>query len=271
MHEEAAVPLHTGRSMPLLGLGTWELTEDTAGTVEFALARGYRMIDTAGDYGSQEGIGEALRRTDVPRERIFLVAKVEEDEDAFEATRRYLGEMRQEYADMMLIHRPPPEGVGERLWEGLARAREEGLTREIGVSNYSTGQLDRLTEAAGEVPAVNQIEWTPFGWSREMLAYCREHAIVIQAYSPLTRGERLYDDKLRRLAKAREVTPAQIMIRWNLQRGVVPLPKANQRDHLLENLAALDLELEEGEMEALDDMNESYSALGFSLSYLSRG
>ncbi len=268
MDRHSTLPLHTGREMPVLGLGTWELTDDTAGTVEYALERGYRMIDTAVDYGSQPGIGEALERTDRARDEIFLVAKVEEDEEAYDATRRYLDEMRQEYADLMLIHRPPPGGVGEEIWEGLVRARDDGLTRDIGVSNYSIRQMDRLVESTGEVPVANQIEWTPFGWSPDMLEYCRERSIVIQSYSPLTRADRLDDEELTEMAAEYDRTPAQLLLRWNLQKGVVPLPKANRKDHLVENVGAFDFRISEDDMEALDDLNEHYSSLGSSPQYL---
>jgi 2,5-diketo-D-gluconate reductase A len=268
LEARSTVPLRTGRDMPVIGLGTWELTDDTAGAVEHALARGYRMIDTAVDYGSQSGIGEALRRTDVPRREIFLVAKVEEDEDALEATERYLGEMRQEYANLMLIHRPPPEGAGVELWNGLIRAREEGLATDIGVSNYTLAQIDALVNATGETPVVNQIEWTPFGWSPEMLDGCRERGIVIQGYSPLTRARRLDDERLSALAEKHGRTPAQLLLRWSLQQGVVPLPKANRGEHMEENLGAFDFQLADADMGALDELNEQYSALGASPQYL---
>lgn len=268
MDSRSTLRLHTGRSMPVLGLGTWELTKDTAGTVEAALRLGYRMIDTADDYGSQPGIGEALRRTEVPRDAIYLVAKVEEDEDGYDSTRKSLREMDQDYADLVVIHRPPEEGVGADIWEGLVRAREEGLTRDIGVSNYSIDQIDRLVDATGEVPAVNQIEWTPFGWSRAMLRYCDEHDIVIQAYSPLTRAERLDDERLRAIASDHGRTPAQLLLRWALQLGVVPLPKANRRDHLEENLGAFEFELNEDAMDELGAWNEHWSALGTAPQYV---
>lgn len=268
MDTRSTRPLRTGREMPVLGLGTWELTRDTADAIRHALDVGYRMIDTAVDYGSQEGIGEALRRTEVPRSEIFLVAKVEEDDDAFEATRRYLGEMRQEYADLMLIHRPPEDGVGEGLWEGLVQARDEGLAREIGVSNYSIEQLERLTAAVGEAPVVNQIEWTPFGWSPEMLEHCRDRDIVIQGYSPLTRAERLDDDRLTRLAREYDATPGQLLLRWALEQGTAPLPKANGRDHMEENLGAFGVRLDDAGMKELDALNEEWSALGDAPQYL---
>jgi 2,5-diketo-D-gluconate reductase A len=265
MNNQSTITLRTGARMPVLGLGTWELTDDTAGTVAHALDRGYRMIDTACDYGSQPGIGEAIRRRGM-RKEIYLVAKVEETDDAYQATRKYLGEIGTEYADLMLIHRPPDEGVGEALWSGLVRARKEGLARDIGVSNYSIQQLQELARATGEIPAVNQIEWSPLGHSNSMLEFCRDQGIVIQAYSPLTRAERLDDARLKGIAARYGRTPAQLLIRWNLQLGTVPLPKANRKKHLEENIDVFEFEITDADMSALRGLNEHYSSLG-SLSY----
>lgn len=260
--------LRTGRAMPVMGLGTGKLTDDTAGAVEEALRLGYRLIDTSGDYGTQPGIGEALRRSGVDRQEIYLVTKVEKDEDAYAATRRNLDELAQDYADLILIHSPPEEGAGVELWKGLIRARGDGWIRDIGVSNYSVDQIEELVEATGETPVVNQIEWSPFGWSREMLNYCRERRIVIQAYSPLTRTDRLGDGQLAEIAAVYGKTPAQILIRWNLQHGVVPLPKANRKDHQVENLDVFDFEISEAHMEALGQRNEHYSTFASSLPYV---
>lgn len=267
MDTNTTVQLRTDGAMPVLGLGTWQLTDNTAATVRAALELGYRMIDTSGDYGTQPGIGEALRTTDVPREEIYLVTKVEEHEDAYEATRRNLDELGVERADLVLIHRPPPEGAGQELWEGLLRAREEGLAGDIGVSNYGTDLLDELIRSSGETPAVNQIEWSPFGCSREVLDWCRDHGIVIQAYSPLTRGRRLDDPKLEAIAERHSKTPAQVLLRWNVQMGTVPIPKANQRAHLEENLGIFDFRLADEDLQELNALNEQASSLG-SLAYL---
>jgi 2,5-diketo-D-gluconate reductase A len=262
MRNDSTVELRSGRSMPVLGLGTWQLNDDTAGTVEEALQLGYRMIDTSGDYGTQPGVGEALRRTDLDRGDIYLVTKVEEDEDAYEATRRNLDELGLEYADLMLIHRPPRTGAGRELWEGLIRARDEGLAVDIGVSNYTSERIDELIRTTGETPAVNQIEWSPFGWSPEMLDFCGQHGIVIQAWSPLTRTRRLDNERVRSVAASHDRTPAQVLLRWSVQRGTVPLPKANRRDHLAENLEALDFDLSTDDLDVLNSLNERYSSLG---------
>lgn len=260
--------LRTGNRMPVLGLGTWQLTRDTARTVEAALDMGYRMIDTSSDYGTQPGIAEALRSSDVPRDDIYLATKVELHEGAYEATKDRLRELDVDRVDLMLIHHAPASGAGIDLWQGLQRARDEGLTADIGVSNYSIEQIDAIVESSGEVPAVNQIEWSPFGWSREMLDYCNRHDVVVQAYSPLTRARRLDDDVLGEVAARHGRTPAQTLIRWNLQLGVVPLPKANELDHQRENLGVFDFELSDEDMTRLEECNEHYSSLGGSLAYV---
>lgn len=267
-HPSDTVSLHTGRRIPVLGLGTWKLTQDTAATVEAAIRMGYRMIDTSGDYGTQPGIAEGLRRSEIDPDEIYMVTKIEEDEDAFEATKDRLRELDLDRVDLMLVHRPPPSGAGVDLWRGLQRARDEGLTADIGVSNYSAEQIDELISATGETPTVNQIEWSPFGWSEDMLEYCNRHDIVIQAYSPLTRAERLDDGALTEIAADHGKTPAQTMIRWSMQLGVVPLPKANQMEHLRENLEVFDFQLFVESMTRLGACNEQFSALGKSLAYI---
>jgi 2,5-diketo-D-gluconate reductase A len=256
-----AIELRSGNRMPPLGLGSWMLTSQTSERVGQALALGYRMVDTSGDYQTQKGIGKAIRESGIPRSDLYLVTKVEEDDDGYEATVKNLEELRLEYADLVLIHRPPEKNAGEEIWEGLMRAREEGLARDIGVSSYKVEQIKELSENTGEVPAVNQIEWTPFGHSLDMLSYCRANGIVVQAWSPLTRGKRLDDEKLSALAAKYGKSPAQVLIRWDLQHGVVPLPKAQRADHQRENLEVFDFELEAPDMATLDTLNQHFSAL----------
>jgi 2,5-diketo-D-gluconate reductase A len=262
MDARSTLPLRSGNRIPVFGLGTWQLTDHTADTIARALELGYPMIDTSSDYGTQPGIGAAIRRVGAPRDSFYLVAKVEETDDAYQATRDNLAELGLDYADLMLIHRPPEDGVGAGLWEGLREARDDGLTKDIGVSNYSMEQIRALVAATGETPAVNQVEWSPFGYSTEMLQACRKEDIVIQAYSPLTRATRLDSRTLGSVAERYGKTPAQILIRWNLQRGTVPIPKANRTDHLEENIRVFDFELDEEDLTALEGLNEEYSSLG---------
>lgn len=248
--------------MPILGLGTWRLTRDTARVVADALNIGYRLIDTSGDYGTQPGIGQGIKMSGVKREDIYVVTKVEETDDSYKAVQKNLSELGLEYADMVHIHRPPASGFGLELWEGLRRAKAEGLTRHTGVSNYSIELIQELIEVTGEVPLANQLEWTPFGHSEEMFAFCQQNAIIIQAYSPLTRGEKLDDPTLNAIAAAQGKTVAQVLIRWNIQLGTVPLPKANSTEHLRENFDVFDFELSDDDMAALNGLNEGYSAFG---------
>ncbi|WP_353644387.1 aldo/keto reductase [Mesorhizobium sp. WSM2239] len=262
MDPKSEIALHTGNKMPVLGLGTWQLTNDTAGTVAAALELGYRMIDTSGDYGTQPGIADGINQSGVERADFYLVTKVEEAGDAYQATLKNLDELQLDYADLMLIHRPPRTGAGEDLWRSLIRAKADGLAKDIGVSNYSIELIDTLIDATGEVPTVNQIEWSPFGYSDGMLRYAQEKHIAIQAYSPLTRTRRLRDETLAGIAAKYGKSPAQVLIRWNLQRSTVPLPKANQRQHLEENIDVFDFDIGERDLEVLNRLNEQYSSLG---------
>ena len=268
MNLESTVKLKSGNKMPVLALGTWELTKNTADIVAEALTIGYTMIDTSRDYGTQPGIGEGIKKSGVGRNEFYLTTKVEEDDDAYEATKKDLAELDLEYADLMLIHRPPNQGSGEKLWEGLIRAKTEGLARDIGVSNYPVEKIEALIKDSGEIPAVNQIEWTPFGYDTEMFEYCQNMNIIIQAYSPLTRGERLDDETLVDIANMHGKTPAQVLIRWNLQLGIVPILKANSPDHLHDNIDVFDFKLSRNDMARLNDLNEEYSALGQKPAYM---
>lgn len=262
MNQNSTVSLRTGNPMPVLGLGTWQLLHNTVDTVSYALKLGYKLIDTSSDYGTQPGIGEAIKNSGVDRKEIYLTTKVEETDDAYERTKTNLEELGLEYVDLTLIHRPPLFGAGEKLWQGLLTAKEKGLTKDIGVSNYSIALINRLIKTSGETPAVNQIEWSPFGYSENMKEYCQDNKIIIQAYSPLTRGRRLTDRTLIEVAQKYDKTPAQILIRWNLQSGTVPLPKANQKKHLEEDIAVFDFDISEEDMQRLNNLNENYSVFG---------
>lgn len=261
MNLNSKVSLHTGRQMPIIGLGTWKLKNDTANIIDKALKMGYPMIDTSGDYGTQPQIGQGISSSGVERQSFYLVTKVEEDDEAYDATKKNLSELGLEYADLMLIHRPPRTSAGEELWRQLIKTKREGLSKDIGVSNYSVEQIEELVEATGVWPVVNQIEWSPFGHSEEMLDFCNDNNIIIQAYSPITRAEKLDDDKLTEIAEHYDKTPAQILIRWNLQLGTVPLPKANSPAHLKDNINVFDFELSDEDMATLGNCNELYSAL----------
>jgi len=237
------------------------LTSHTTESVQHAFELGYCMVDTSSDYMTQPGIGKALRRYDRPRASLFISMKVEPEDNGYEATRRNLEELKLAYVDLVLIHRAPEKGVGEKLWEQLMRARADGLTRDIGVCSYKIAQLKTLAESTGEMPAVHQLEWSPFGHSLDMLSFCRAQEIVLQAYSPLTRGKRLKDERLVEIAGKYGKSPAQVILRWDLQHGVVPIPKAYREDHQRQNLDIFDFALDDIDMGTLDGLNEQFSAL----------
>jgi diketogulonate reductase-like aldo/keto reductase len=266
MDLNSKLTLNTGRKIPIMGLGTWELTSDTADVISYALALGYPMIDTSSDYGSQPGIGEGIKKSGETRESFCIVTKVEETDDAYDRVKSNLSELQLEYADLMLIHRPPENGVGEDLWEDLIKAQKEGLVKDIGVSNYRSDQIDKLIEASGITPVVNQIEWTPFGHSDEMKKYCDGKKILIMVYSPLTRETKI-DTRLKKMADKYSKTCEQMLIRWNIQQGVIPIPKANEKEHLEEDIDVFNFEITEKDIQLLNSFNEDYSALG-SLPYI---
>jgi 2,5-diketo-D-gluconate reductase A len=259
--------LNSGNTIPVMGLGTWKLLNNTANTVLYAIQQGYKLIDTSSDYGTQPAIGEAIKKTGVSRDELYIITKVEETDNAYQASQKYIEEMNLEYANLILIHRPPLTGAGIDLWKRLIKAKNDGFTHDIGVSNYSARQIDQLIYETGEVPVVNQIEWSLFGHSQKMLEYCQDKNIVIQAYSPLTRAKRLDEKNLKQIALKYNKSPAQILIRWNLQQGTIPIPKANQKTHLEENLNVFDFEINQKDIETLNGLNEHYSSLGF-LPYL---
>lgn len=262
MDKRSTMQLHTGNSIPVMGLGTWQLTDDTADTIAYALELGYPMIDTSSDYGTQAGVGVGIKKSGIRRKDVYVVTKVEETDDAYERAQSNLDELQLDYVDLLLIHRPPPKGAGEELWEGLIRAKDEGFTRDIGVSNYPVELMQKLIAFSDEVPVINQIEWSPFGYSDEMVKYCKDNNIIIQAYSPLTRGKRLNDPALQQSAAKHDKSPAQVLLRWNLERGSIPIPKANQKKHLEENINVFDFELSKEDIQLLSNLNEQFSSLG---------
>lgn len=262
MDNQPPLTLLSGNQIPPLGLGTWQLDQDTSDTVAQALNLGFRLIDTSSDYGTQPGIGEGIKQSGLEREEVFVVTKVEETDDAYERAKSNLEELQLDYVNLLLIHRPPQDGsAGESLWDGLRRAKQEGLTRDIGVSNYSIPQLQKIIDT-GEAPVVNQIEWSPFGHSEAMRQFAMENDIVIMAYSSLTRTTKLDNEVVGRIANKYKKTPAQIMLRWNIDQGTIPLVKANESEHLQEDINVFDFSLSDEDISALNDLNENYSSLG---------
>lgn len=258
---ESRIPLNDGRSIPVLGLGVWQAApgKETRRAVGYALEIGYRLIDTARMYGNEKDVGAAVRESGIPRDAIFVTTKLWNDEHGYEAALRAFEKSRQalglEYVDLYLIHWPVPR-LRHESWKALLKLRDDGLARSIGVSNYTIRHLQELLPASPIPPAVNQVEFHPFLYQRELLEFCRSHAIQLEAYSPLARGRRLDHPVIREIAARYTRTPAQILIRWSLQHGLVVIPKSSRPERIRENAAVFDFELKPEDMVRLDSLDE---------------
>jgi diketogulonate reductase-like aldo/keto reductase len=256
-----SIRLNNGVELPQVGLGVYQAArgEETRRAVREALALGYRHVDTARAYGNERNVGEALRESGLPRDEVFVTTKLWNDDQgydaalaAFDDSLRRLG---LEVLDLYLVHWPVP---GKRLdsWRALERVARDGRVRAIGVSNFMPHHLDELLARAEIVPAVNQIEVSPFLQQREARAASERRGIVVEAYSPLTKGQRLGDPVVGRVAREAGRTPAQVLLRWGIQHGMVVLPKSVHPPRIAENAALFDFALSPAAMAELDALEE---------------
>ena len=265
MSQVPAVTLSHGAVMPRLGLGTSPMNNaDAERAVSVALELGYRLVDTAENYRNEVGVGRALRG--VPRDEVFLTSKfnkrwhsVEGPRVAFEASAEKLGV---EYLDLLLIHWPnPQQDRYVDAWRGLIALREAGLVRAIGTSNFKPAHLQRLIDETGEAPEVNQVQLSPVWAKAAEREFHAAHGIVTEAWSPLGKGtELLSHPTVQDVAKAHGRSPGQVILRWETQQGVVPIPKSSDRGRLEDNLAVFDFDLTDAELatlSALDDTAKS--------------
>lgn len=249
------VKLDVGTSMPLVGFGTWRLRGDEAyRAVRVALDAGYRHLDTATMYGNEAQVGRALRDSGVPRERVFLTTKLPAERRGREAATlaASLRELGVDAVDLWLIHWPPG-GAAPQVWRELLAAQQAGRARAVGVSNYSLGQLDELTTATGRTPAVNQIRWGPSLYDAATAAGHRERGVVLEGYSPF-RSTDLADPVLTAVAKVHGVEPAQVVLRWHVQHGVVVIPRSSRPERIRANADIGGFALTDEEMAAIDGL-----------------
>ncbi|HTT72586.1 MAG TPA: aldo/keto reductase [Thermoplasmata archaeon] len=254
------VRLNQGTEIPWVGLGVFlsEPGPTTERAVRAALAAGYRMIDTAAMYRNEEDVGRAVRASGLAREEVFVTTKLWFSEQGYEsalrAGRESLARLGLGYIDLYLIHWPRAPTPQHRLdsWRALERLREEGVCRAIGVSNYAIRHLEELAAVATVVPAVDQVEMHPWVYDPELIAYLDAHGIRTEAYSPLTRGRSLNDPTVGAIAAARGRSPAQVLIRWGLQHGIVEIPKSTRPERIEENARVFDFALSADEMARLD-------------------
>ena len=279
-----SVTLNNGVRMPRLGLGVYRCApgQETEQTVSFAVENGYRLIDTARLYANEKDVGRALRASGIPRDQAFITTKLWKTDHGYDSTLRAfdasLQDLGMDYVDLYLIHWPlriskpyrlkalrrilafvnwPPASVRLQTWKAMERLLADGKCRAIGVSNYTVHHLQELMSVSGVVPAVNQVEFTPFCFQRELLQFCRDHRIQLEAYRPLTAGQRLGHPSLVRLAAKYNRSPAQVLIRWGIQHDLVVIPKASNSNHIRENATVFDFSIADEDMEAMNAWNEN--------------
>jgi 2,5-diketo-D-gluconate reductase A len=248
------VTLTQGSPMPLLGFGTWQIKgEDAVAASRTALEAGYRHLDTATVYGNEGEVGRGLAESGVSRDDVFVTTKCPPDNAGrgLETLRRSLELLQTDHLDLWLIHWPGDGSANVDLWREFVEAREAGLTREIGVSNFDAALLDEVTEATGVRPAVNQIEWSPLLYDAGVVADHREREVVVEGYSAL-RGGTLTHPAIVEIAERLGRTPAQVIIRWHLQHGIVVIPKSVNADRIRSNADVGGFELTADDVAALD-------------------
>ncbi len=240
--------------MPLLGLGTWQARgRGAVDAVRTALEVGYRLVDTATVYGNERQVGRALAESGVPREDVFVTTKLPQANAGREPATlaESLGELGLDYVDLWLIHWPPGGRARPDVWERLLELQAEGLARDVGVSNYSLAQLDELERATGRLPAVNQVEWSPALFDRDVLEGHRRRGVQLEGYSPLNTTN-LRDPLLVEIAEEHDVTTAQVVLRWHVEHRIVVIPRSRNPDRIAENAAIFDFQLTPSEIERLD-------------------
>jgi 2,5-diketo-D-gluconate reductase A len=263
MSEIPNLTLNDDHSIPQLGFGVFEVpAEEAVQTVTHALKTGYRLIDTAAMYRNESQVGEAISRSGLDRSDLFVTTKVWNSDHGREATLRALhsslSRLGDDYVDLYLIHWPvPSQDLYLETWEALISLREEGRARSIGVSNFAVEHLERIIDATGVTPAVNQIELHPRLQQQELRDFHREHNIVTEAWSPLGRGAVLDDETVKQVAQRIGRTPAQVILRWHLQIGNVVIPRSVKPERIEENFDLFGFSLSDEDLEAIAGLDQS--------------
>jgi diketogulonate reductase-like aldo/keto reductase len=253
------VELADGNQLPLLGLGVWQVPDgDTCvNAVRWALELGYRHIDTAQAYGNEASVGKALAESGVPREQVFITTKFYPGrKDPVAEAEQSLRRLGVDQVDLYLVHWP--QGGPLWAWPGMQRAKERGLTRSIGVSNFGAEELDQVIATGGAAPVANQIQFSAMEYRRGLLEACRRHDVTAEAYSPLGTGRHLKNRQVADIAARTGRTPAQVLLRWCIQHGLPVIPKSTHRERIEENGQIFDFTLSEADMTALDALDKTH-------------
>ena len=261
LNMRSTVKLNNNVRMPILGLGVYQTPPGraTQNAVRFALSVGYRHVDTARIYGNEADVGEAVHQGGITREDLFVTTKLWNSDQGYDSTIRAceasLKRLGMDYLDLYLIHFPVPE-TRKESWKAMETLLQQGKCGAIGVSNFTIPHLEELLEEHEVTPAVNQVEFHPFLYQKELLEYCQRRGIQVEAYSPLARGERFKHPRITSLATKYSKTPAQLMLRWGLQHGLVVIPKSTGEERIRENSQVFDFEISSEDMRSLDSLNE---------------
>jgi diketogulonate reductase-like aldo/keto reductase len=250
--------LADGNEIPLVGLGVWQVENgrECVDAVRWALEVGYRHIDTAQAYGNEESVGQGLRESGVPREEVFITTKFFPGrKDPVVEAERSLQRFGVDHVDLYIIHWP--EGGPAWAWPGMERAREAGYARSIGVSNFGVDDLRQLLATATVPPVVDQVQFSPYEYRKALLDACRENRIALEAYSPLGTGRHLASDTVGRIGRRHGRTPAQVLLRWCIERGIPVIPKSTHRERIAENAELFNFRLSEEDIAELDALDRT--------------
>ncbi|HEX9399061.1 MAG TPA: aldo/keto reductase [Anaeromyxobacter sp.] len=257
------IPLRGGVEIPALGLGVYQSRPgtETREAVRVALEHGYRHVDTARAYGNEQDVAAGLAASGVPRGEVFVTTKLWNSDHGYVETLRAcdasLGRLGMERVDLYLVHWPV-QGRRQETWRAMERTLSDGKARAIGVSNYTIRHLEELLGSAKVPPAVNQVELHPFLAQRELREFCAANGIAVEAYAPLVKARRMDHPVLRRIAAKHGATPAQVLVRWALQSGLVVIPKSVRPERIRENASVYGFELDREDLGALDGLDEGY-------------
>lgn len=258
-----SIKLNNGVAIPVLGLGVYQAASggEAERAVRYALEIGYRHIDTASVYENEQDVGRAIKESEIPREEIFITTKLWNSDHGYGSTLKAFDESRKrlgvDYIDLYLIHWPV-EDLRLESWHAMTSLLEKNLCRAIGVSNYTIRHLEELLASSALIPAVNQVEFSPFLYQKELLEFCLRNQVQLEAYSPLTQGKKLDDPALEALAEKYNKTAAQILIRWAIEHEMVVIPKSVHHNRIKENADVFDFSISREDMALLDGLDEGF-------------
>lgn len=270
------ITLSNGVKIPQVGLGVWKAEDgqQVEQAVLWALEAGYRHIDTAAIYGNEDGVGSGIKKSGVPREEIFVTTKLWNEDQGYETALKAvdvsLKKLGLDYVDLYLVHWPItvrplgdfykniPPTKREETWKAMEAIYNTGKAKAIGVCNFTVRHLEEMPSYASVMPMVNQVELNPFLYQKELIEFCQSKNIAVEAYCPLVHGNKLDDPRISEISERYNKTNAQVLIRWSLQHGLIPLPKSVHQNRIQENLNVFDFELSDEDMSTLDALNENF-------------